>query len=168
MKILAKGVLLAFGVGAALAAGAVIAAPVTTMQFPTAGWGGFAPASVQCGMLKSANMNVTTDQIIPIAFPSSTYEITEISIANASTSLTTAVGGFYQTTSKGGTAIVANSQAYSTLTAAATNAAGSVLQATLAIPTAAFNLNAIYFALTTAQGAAATADIRVTCRPLYG
>jgi hypothetical protein len=54
------------------------------------------------------------------------------------------------------------------LTAAATNAAGSVMQATLAIPTAAFNLNAIYFALTTAQGAAATADIRVTCRPLYG
>jgi len=140
----------------------------TQMQFPTTGWGGYAPTSIQCGTLKAANMNTTADQAIPISFPSSTYEITVIEISNASVSLTTAAGGFYQAASKAGTAIVANTQAYSTLTAAATNAAGSTMAATLNLATAAFNLRTIYLSLTTSQGAAATADIRIFCRPLYG
>lgn len=106
------------------------------------------------GQLIGANFNVTTDQAIPITrIGSQKYVITRIIVTNASISLTTAAGGFYQTTSKGGTAIVANSQVYSSLTAATT-----VLNPTLAISRT-YTLDNIYFSLTTAQGAAATGDI---------
>lgn len=108
------------------------------------------------GTKLSANFNVTTDQAIPITrIGSQKYLITKIVVTNASISLTTAAGGFYQTTSKGGTAIVANSQAYSALSASTT-----ALNVTLAINRT-YTLDNIYFALTTAQGAAATADIYV-------
>ena len=108
------------------------------------------------GTKLSANMNVTTDQAIPITrIGSQKYLITKIVVTNASISLTTAAGGVYQTTSKGGTAIVANSQAYSALSASTT-----ALNLTLAINRT-YTLDNIYFSLTTAQGAAATADIYV-------
>lgn len=118
--------------------------------------------------LLSANMNVTTDQQInlPIAFTK--IMLTRILITNASLSLTTAVGGFYPTTSKGGTPIVAASQVYSSLSTAA-----ALLAATLASfgsnnAFSASNLTAwsLYFALTTPQGAAATADIYICGIPL--
>jgi hypothetical protein len=140
----------------------------TNMQFPTTGWGGYAPAQIQCGLLKSADMNVTTDQAIQITFPTVNYEISRITASNASVSLTTAAGGIYQSPSKAGTAIVSSAQAYSTLTAAAVNAAGSALDLTLNAPTALFNVRTIYLSLTTAQGAASTADFRVYCVPSYG
>ena len=108
------------------------------------------------GTKLSANMNVTTDQAIPITrIGSQKYLITKIVVTNASISLTTAAGGVYQTTSKGGTAIVANSQAYSALSAATT-----ALNLTLAINRT-YTLDNIYLSLTTAQGAAATADVYV-------
>lgn len=108
------------------------------------------------GTKLSANMNVITDQAIPITrIGSQKYLITKIVVTNASISLTTAAGGVYQTTSKGGTAIVANSQAYSALSASTT-----ALNLTLAINRT-YTLDNIYFSLTTAQGAAATADIYV-------
>jgi hypothetical protein len=139
----------------------------TTMQFPTMGWGGFAPARIECGELLGANMNSTADQAIPISFPSAKYVITEIDITNPSVSLTTAAGGFYSAASKGGVAIVSSGQAYSTLTTNAANTTGNEMTATLATAgnTTAFNLSQIYLSLTTAQGAAATADVRVYCRP---
>jgi hypothetical protein len=93
---------------------------------------------------------------------------TRFLITNASLSLTTAVGGFYPTVSKGGTPIVAATQVYSALTTAA-----ALLSATLAAfgsgnAFSASNLTAwsIYFALTTPQGAAATADIYICGIPL--
>ena len=108
------------------------------------------------GTKLSANMNVTTDQAIPITrIGSQKYLITKIVVTNASISLTTAAGGIYQTTSKGGTAIVANSQAYSALSATTT-----ALNLTLAINRT-YTLDNIYLSLTTAQGAAATADVYV-------
>jgi hypothetical protein len=141
----------------------------TAMQFPTTPWGGYAPARVQCGALTGANMNVTTDQAIPISVPSRLYMLDAITINNASVSLTTAAGGFYTAASKGGTIVVAAAQAYSTLTAAANDASGSAMSATIATAGAnnALDVTTLYFSLTTAQGAAATADIRVFCRPLY-
>lgn len=152
--------------------GAVYAATTntSTMQFPTAGWGAYAPARVQCGTLKAANFNVTTDQAIPIVVPSVLFMVDSISVNNASVSLTTAQGGFYTAASKGGTTLVASTQAYSTLTAAAVDSAGSAMTVTLGTgaTTSALDVSTIYFSLTTAQGAAATADIRVHCRPLYG
>jgi hypothetical protein len=102
------------------------------------------------------NMNVTTDQLIPITrIGTKKYRITRIVVTNASISLTTAAGGVYQAASKAGTAIVANSQVYSSLTAATTE-----LSLTLAISRT-YTLDNLYFSLTTAQGAAATADIYV-------
>ncbi len=114
-------------------------------------------------------MNVTTDQQIPISCPSRHFIVQSIWVTAASISLTTAAGGFYSAASKGGVTLVAATQAYSTLTAAAVNAAGSALAMTLDTPatTGLFDLSSIYFALTTAQGAAATANIRVFILPLY-
>ena len=126
--------------------------------------GGAAPFNV-IASLRSANFNITTDQ--PIIIPQSivAFQLTGIVITNASLSLTTAQGGFYPAASKGGTPIVASSQAYSALTTA-----NGLLSATLAAfgLTTRFsaatlgNINgllAIWFALTTAQGAAATGDV---------
>ena len=112
------------------------------------------------GQLLGANMNVTTDQLIPInLLPKALYNVTDIYVLNPSTSLTTAVGGFYSAASKSGTGLVAASQAYS----AATDAAHCE-KCTIAAAGAAMVLSQqpnIYFALTTPQGAAATADIFV-------
>ncbi len=101
-------------------------------------------------------MNVDTDQAIPIN--STKWVIRRIIITNASLNLTTAVGGFYPAASKAGTAIVANSQVYSSLTAATVS-----LDATLAANQTIIlrSISTVYFSLTTPQGAAATADIYV-------
>jgi hypothetical protein len=115
--------------------------------------------------LRAANFNTTNDQ--PIAIPQrvTAFALTGIIVTNASLSLTTAVGGFYPQAAKAGTPIVAAAQAYSTLTTA-----NALLNATLAafgsgtrfssanLGTIGGLLN-IWFALTTAQPVAATADI---------
>ena len=116
----------------------------------------------------SVNFNDTAD--VPLLLPTAitAFKLQQILITNASISMTAAVGGFYPQASKAGTAIVAASQVYSSLSTAAV-----LLQATLAsFATAnafsASNLTAwsIYFALTTPQGAAATADIYICGIPL--
>ena len=154
---------------AALFALAGTASAQTTMQFPTAPWGGFAPARVECGRLIGANFNSTADQAIPVSFPSVTYLVSEIAVSNPSVSLDTAQGGFYSAASKGGIAIVASSQAYTSLTTNAANTTGNAMLATIATAgnTTALNVKTVYLSLTTAQGAAATADVRIYCRPLY-
>lgn len=112
------------------------------------------------GELISANMNSTADQQIVIFSAPAKYIVRRIVVTNASISLTTAVGGIYPQVSKGGTAIVANSQAYSGLNATTKfidltiasgyTSGGSILTA-----------KSIYLSLTTPQGAAATADVYV-------
>lgn len=148
----------------------------TQVQFPNAPWNGFAPGKIECGWLLGANMNVTTDQAIPISVPSATYMIESIAISNPSVSLTTAAGGFYSAASKGGVAVVAAAQAYSGLTSNTANTTGNALLATIATagnttvfqgPSQTSPISTLYFSLTTAQGAAASADIRVYCRPLF-
>jgi hypothetical protein len=106
------------------------------------------------GKLTGANFNSTADQAIPIN--ASKYIIRRITIQNASLSLTLAAGGFYTATAKGGTPIVSSVQVYSALTAAL-----AFLDTTLASLTSVLTGSSIYFSLTTAQGAAATADIYV-------
>jgi hypothetical protein len=110
------------------------------------------------GRLLGANMNATTDQPIPL-FVSNSFRITKITVKNASTSLTTAVGGFYPAASKGGTAIVLNNQAYSGLTTGAL--ALDLTIDTVPAATVYAATQGLWLALTTAQGAAATADIFV-------
>jgi hypothetical protein len=111
------------------------------------------------GRLLGANMNVTTDQPIPMFIsPSMAYRPTKISVRNASTSLTTAAGGVYTAVSKGGTAIVAATQAYSSLTGATLNLDLTIVVAVVSLTVLPAG-TLLYLSLTTAQGAAATADL---------
>jgi hypothetical protein len=113
------------------------------------------------GRLINANMNVTTDQPIPLNVPTGArYLLTKIWLGNASTSLTTAAGGIYTAAAKGGTVIVLAATVYTGFTGPTVYAtiAGGVVAAQLALAQTA---NPLYFNLTTAQGAAATADIFV-------
>lgn len=108
--------------------------------------------------LTSANMNVTTDQaFVPYLWtPGAQFLIERIRVVNASISLTTAAGGLYTAASKGGNAIVAAAQAYSTLTGATIG-----LDLTVAAVGAGAQTATPILSLTTAQGAAATADFYI-------
>lgn len=117
--------------------------------------------------LIGANMNSTSDQALalqisdsldPVVAGAGKFILDKIIVTNASISLTTAVGGVYTTTSKGGTALVANTQVYSALTASTKWVALTLANSAL---TDVFNQADIYLSLTTAQGAAATADVYV-------
>jgi hypothetical protein len=105
-------------------------------------------------------MNSTDDQQIVIFSAPAKYIIRRIVATNASISLTTAVGGIYPAVSKGGTAIVANTQVYSGL-----SASGKFVDLTVASGYTSggdvLTVKSIYLSLTTPQGAAATADIYV-------
>jgi hypothetical protein len=113
-------------------------------------------SGILLGSFIGANMNTTGDQAI--AVPYARYVVRRIVVGNASISLTTAVGGLYTAASKGGTIIVAATQGYTFLTAAS-----KFLDLTLAaiLGTDVRTESTLYFSLTTAQGAAATADICV-------
>lgn len=118
-------------------------------------------AGVLLGRLLGANMNVTTDQPFVMRQLSMLvpFRIAKITAGNGSTSLTTAVGGIYPAASKGGTAVVANSQVFSGVT-------GASLIVSLTIATAPGNTiyapnTPLYLSLTTPQGGAATADLYV-------
>lgn len=106
------------------------------------------------GQLLGANLNTTADQAIPMT--SANYLVTAVVVTNASTSLTTAVGGIYTAAAKGGTAMVGAGQVYSALTGDTV-----VLPLTLAVTTTRLTVATLYLSLTVAQGAAATADLRV-------
>ena len=111
--------------------------------------------------LSGADFNSTADQ--PIAVNSSNYIIDAIVVTNASISLTTAAGGFYDTASKGGTSIVAAAQVYSSLSAAT-----KYLTTTLAAVAAStrYTTTTLFLSLTTGQGSAATADVYIYGRDL--
>lgn len=109
---------------------------------------------VLLGSLISADFNVTTDQAIPIA--AAKYIVRRIIVTNASISLTTAAGGVYPAVSKAGTPLVAATQVYSSLTAAAKY---RDLTLETIVGTDTYALANLYLSLTTAQGAAATGDI---------
>ena len=113
------------------------------------------------GSLIAADFNSTADQKITIFSNPSKYIIRRIVVTNASVSLSTAAGGIYTAVSKGGTAVVAAAQAYSTLT-------GSTLFLDLTLngtgnasTTVKSSIPNLYLSLTTAQGTAATADVYV-------
>ncbi len=108
--------------------------------------------------LIGANMNATTDQaFVPYLWtPGSTYLIERIRVVNASTSLTLAAGGIYTAASKAGNALVAAGQAYSTLT-------GPTIGLDLTVAAVGNGQQTVtpILSLTTAQGAAATADFYI-------
>lgn len=110
------------------------------------------------GTLRSANFNTTADQAIPITSSITAFQITSIVVTNCSANLTTAAGGFYPTTSKGGTAIVAAIQVYTALTGA-TVLLGTTVAATPLVTR--YAISTVYLSLTTGQGTAATCDVYV-------
>lgn len=110
------------------------------------------------GTLRAANMNSTADQAIAIPATITKWAPTAIWATNCTGSLTLASGGVYPSASKGGTALVAATQAYSALTGSTV-----VLPMTMAanIATTLQTVATVYFSLTTASGAAATCDIYI-------
>lgn len=121
---------------------------------------GLAPAGQQevlCS-IRTANMNTTADQACVIPAVITAWAPTAIWCTNASTSLTTAAGGWYPAVSKGGTPLVAAIQVYTALSAGTI-----ILPLTLAanIATTRYTISTVYLALTTGQGSAATADCYV-------
>lgn len=110
------------------------------------------------GTLRGANFNSVADQPISITSSITTFQVTSIVVTNCSASLTTAAGGFYPTTAKGGTPIVAAIQAYTALTATTV-----VLPLTVAATplVTRYTVSIVYLSLTIAQGAPATCDVYV-------
>lgn len=117
--------------------------------------------------LRSANFNDTGDQPLTLPTRITAFQLTGIIVTNSSLSLTTAVGGFYPTILKGGTAIVAAGQVYSSLSSAAKLLATTLAGAAATTRFSSTNLDVIagaltlYLSLTTAQGIVATADVYV-------
>ncbi len=105
--------------------------------------------------LTGANMNTTADQALTKAFPFTNFTIEEILTTNASTSLTTAVGGIYTAASKGGSSVINAAQVYSALSTSLIVLRPTVLTVDL------LSSAALYLSLTVSQGGAATADFRV-------
>ena len=114
-------------------------------------------ARVLCS-IRAANFNVTTDQACAIPASVTAWVPTSILVTNCSGTFTLAAGGVYPTTSKGGTALVAAAQAYTSLTGA-TVVLGLTLAATIA--TTRYTVNTVYLSLTTGTGSAATCDFYV-------
>jgi len=113
------------------------------------------------GKLIGANMNSTADQQITMLDNPSKFILRRIVVTNASISLTTAAGGVYTAASKGGTAVVAAAQAYSSLTTSALFLDLTLSTTGSASTTVKSSIPNLYLSLTTAQGAAATADVYV-------
>lgn len=113
---------------------------------------------------RSCDFNITTDNILVRQKACTEYYIDEIRVANASISLTTAVGGVYTASGKGGNALVANTQVYSALTGSGPGLILTLEPIGLGRQTA----GTLYLNLTTAQGAAATADVFVFGTPTLG
>ena len=100
------------------------------------------------------------DQEITMFSAPGKFIVRRIVATNASVDLTTAAGGIYPAVSKGGTAVVANSQVFSGLTAATkfvdlTIASGYTSGGDI------LTVKNLFLSLTTAQGGAATADVYV-------
>lgn len=106
------------------------------------------------GKKVGADFNTTADQAI--AMCSASYVVTAVIVTNPSTALTAAQGGVYPATGKGGTPVVAATQTYTDASVAA-----SVQTCTLNAPKVRNTQSTLYLSLTTAQGAAATADVYV-------
>lgn len=119
--------------------------------------------------IRSANFNTTSDQPIILPQAIAAFTLTGIIVTNASVSLTTAQGGIYTAASKGGSAIVASSQAYTSLTTPNVLLNLTLASGVVTTRYSSSNLSvssfgglaglALYLSLTIAQGVAATADV---------
>jgi hypothetical protein len=134
-----------------------LVAPSTVYLDVPASWFN-AASGFLIGKLIGANFNSTADQAIALSYWLSPCIVSKIIVTNPSTSLTTAQGGIYTGAGKTGGQIVSSSQTWAQMTTNAANTAGNALILTGAVM---INVTTLYFSLTTAQGAAATADIYI-------
>jgi|SRR6187399_604761 len=102
---------------------------------------------------KGINANVVADTAMPV-INSTSYSPLLIIKVNASTSLTTAVGGVYTAAAAGGTAVL-------TPAALSGNTGATVVVATAPTTTAVQTAQTLYWRISTAQGGAATVDVYV-------
>ena len=106
----------------------------------------------------NADLNTTADQAITILAGITKYRVRQIMLFDASVDMSAspAQGGVYSAAAKGGTAIVANTQLYTTL-----SAASKVLALTISAAGLADYLTAgtLYLSLTAAHGTPATARL---------
>jgi hypothetical protein len=120
-----------------------------------------APAVTVCR--QTVDMNSTADQALTLELPDgfTRYRLLNIIVTgNAAASL--AVGGVYTDASKGGTAVVANTQVYTSITGANTNQNLTISTAGAQVMT---DLS-LFFSLTTAHGTAATAELMIIAYPV--
>lgn len=129
-----------------ISASAAIPESKLSLNFPTVQQSAFTVKT-------SINLNSTADQLITITHAK--YVVRRIIVTNASTSISLAAGGVYTAASKGGTAVVAAGQLYSSLTTAT-----KFVDLTIASLTD-VQSSSLYLSLTVAQGGAATADVYV-------
>jgi hypothetical protein len=119
------------------------------------------------GRLIGANMNSTADQTVPMLIPTGAYYVpSSMVVKNCSTSLTTAKGQVYDAASKGGNVLFgsATTQVFTSCTGvgtAETLAATAATGGTAGAVVDSGSANPPILSLTTAQGAAATADVYV-------
>lgn len=106
--------------------------------------------------LTGANMAVTTDQQFTKIGNFTNYAISEVvSMWKSGAFNTLCAGGIYTAASKGGTTLIASTQTYAALTGTGT-AVKDTLAALLATT---YQTATPYLSLTTANGAALTADV---------
>lgn len=106
-------------------------------------------------VLRSANMQLTTDQAFTRLFTGTNYRITDIvSVRKTGAASVACAGGIYDAASKGGSAIVGVAQSWVTL------AANVNVTPTIAAVVGTALLSATpYLSLTTGSTAACTADV---------
>lgn len=106
------------------------------------------------GSLCGVNMNATKDQLIVARAGGAKYILRRVVVTNASVSLTTAAGGIYTSTGKGGIALVSGIQVFSALTSP-----DKYLDIVPSVGASVLTGNQVYLTLTTVQGSQATADV---------
>jgi hypothetical protein len=109
------------------------------------------------GKLNAANLSVVGDNIIP-TINTGSFSVTAVIVTNASVSLAQAYGALYTAPAAGGTAIV-SAAALSAASSAGVVVAHSI--ASTANPGITAAQNTLYYRCTTANTAAATADVYI-------
>lgn len=123
---------------------------------------GTVPASAIAGQqclafLSGANLNSTADQHLTVVALGANAVIRRIVAYTGAGTVTLVAGGVYTAASKGGTAVVAAGQSWSTVSSSVS------LDLTVAagVLTGPITLSNLYLSLTTAAGSAATCNIAV-------
>lgn len=108
--------------------------------------------------LRSANMQLTTDQLIKKMAAFTTYKVTQVVAVRKTGAFSVAcLGGIYPAPAKGGTPLVGAAQSYANLTGA-----GKIVDATLAtVNSTDAQTGQLYLSLSTGNSAALTADVFV-------